>query len=125
MTTETIPIISLWQPWASLWVAGAKRIETRSWPCTRRLRLPCVLAVHAAKKQTAELYGLFWQSPFWEACAAICGFDARKPRVLPMGMVLPFGAAVGLVRLKECLPTSFMGQPQAWLRNLSEQERAF
>jgi hypothetical protein len=40
--------ISLWQPWASLWAAGVKKIETRHWPL--RGRFPMQLAVHAAKR---------------------------------------------------------------------------
>lgn len=42
--------ISLWQPWASAIALGHKRIETRGW--STRYRGP--LAIHAAKKWTAE-----------------------------------------------------------------------
>lgn len=28
--------ISLWQPWASLWMAGRKRFETRHWETKHR-----------------------------------------------------------------------------------------
>jgi activating signal cointegrator 1 len=39
--------LSLWQPWATLVVVGAKRFETRSWPTTYR----GPLAIHATKKR--------------------------------------------------------------------------
>lgn len=39
--------ISLWQPWASLWAAGVKAHETRSWRCDDKLGQ--VIAIHAAK----------------------------------------------------------------------------
>lgn len=38
--------ISLWQPWASLWLSTAKVHETRHWPTPVR----GTIAVHAAKK---------------------------------------------------------------------------
>lgn len=41
-----IPCLSLWEPWASLIVAGVKRHETRHWPTRVRGRV----AIHAAKK---------------------------------------------------------------------------
>jgi hypothetical protein len=43
--------ISLWQPWASLWVSGRKIHETRSW----RTRHRGWLAVHAARRIEADL----------------------------------------------------------------------
>ena len=38
--------LSLWQPWASLVVIGAKRFETRSWPTNYR----GPLLIHAAQR---------------------------------------------------------------------------
>lgn len=46
----TCKAISLWQPWASLVVAGLKRIETRSWPLPAGRYL-----IHAAKKTDGAL----------------------------------------------------------------------
>lgn len=43
---ETIPALTLWQPWATLIAEEVKRIETRSWPTTYR----GPIAIHAAKK---------------------------------------------------------------------------
>jgi hypothetical protein len=42
--------LSLWQPWASLWLSPAKIHETRHWPTKYR----GWLAVHAAKKFEKE-----------------------------------------------------------------------
>lgn len=39
--------ISLWQPWASLVVCGAKKIETRSW----ETKVRGTVAIHAAKTE--------------------------------------------------------------------------
>lgn len=46
MNSAPIPCLSLWEPWASLIVAGFKRHETRHWPTKVRGRV----AVHAAKR---------------------------------------------------------------------------
>lgn len=66
--------ISLWQPWASALVSGAKTIETRHWPTSYR----GPLLIHAAK--------------YHKEC------DAYQARTLP------FGALVGLVYLIGCKP---------------------
>jgi activating signal cointegrator 1 len=46
VTDEGIPVLTLWQPWASLISLGVKSIETRSW--STQYRGP--LAIHAAAK---------------------------------------------------------------------------
>ena len=55
--------ISLWQPWATLIAVGAKRLETRSWES----RYQGELAIHAAKRWTADEQDLIQASPFREA----------------------------------------------------------
>jgi len=75
--------LSLWQPWASLLVSGAKRVETRSWPI--RHRGPQL--IHAAKKWNDELRAITQQQPFASALE---------------GLPLPFGAIVGRVEVVEC-----------------------
>src|SRR5579883_1550170 len=97
---STLPIISVWQPWASLLVAGAKRIETRGWRFP--LPLPCCLAIHAAKKWDENLATLCVGEPFLRWLKA-CDMPpprsgGRAPR--PVGM--PFGAVVGVVRVGQC-----------------------
>lgn len=98
-------IISLWQPWASLWVngdkPGCKRIETRHWPL--RGRLPVVLAVHAAKRWNADLCNLCRRDHFKAALEAI-GYTLL-PRLVREGFGMPFGSVVGLVRVTECCDT--------------------
>lgn len=127
----TIPTISLYQPWASLWVHGKKLIETRSWAW--KARLPSVLAVHAAKRWTRDQEDLCGEDPFHPALLA-CGYaDGRRLN----GDALPRGAVVGLVRLVECVPAgqvSFLStdEPPCWFKDglyrylgLGPTERAF
>lgn len=84
--------ISLWQPWATAVAIGAKTIETRHWWTPYRGRL----AIHAAKKDTAELREFFT----WDACKPV-----RDAGFLRFDQ-LPFGAIVATARLVECLRTN-------------------
>ena len=81
--------ISLWQPWASLWVApDAKIHETRSWPTRHRGEL----AVHASKHAVCELMeGSLLASV--QATFALGGGYAQH---------LPRGAIIGVVNLEDC-----------------------
>lgn len=45
-----IPAISLWQPWASLWILGVKIHETRDWPFPEKYE-GVRIGVQAAKKR--------------------------------------------------------------------------
>jgi hypothetical protein len=96
---KIIPIISLWQPWASLVVLGEKRIETRSWRWPKDL--PSFLAIHAAKTWNGDLLRMSNQPPF-QAALALHGFDAKRD------LGLPFGKVVGVVRIVEYLSTNFL-----------------
>jgi hypothetical protein len=40
-----VPVISLWQPWGSLWASGRKNNETRHWSTRHR----GLILIHAAK----------------------------------------------------------------------------
>lgn len=93
---KTIPIISLWQPWASLVAWDEKHIETRSWKY--RGGLPCVMAIHAAKKWSRDLAAMCEDEPFASAIDRHVQ-DERD---------MPFGAIVGVVRLVECVATNFI-----------------
>lgn len=95
--------ISLWQPFASLIAIGAKRIETRSWPCS----YVGPLAIHAAKKMNRELLDLALTPPF-----STCLRDAG---LLPSD--LPLGGVVAICRLSGCKRTDKV-QPD-------EPERSF
>ena len=111
MSQRTIPIISLWQPWASLVAHGEKRIETRSWKWPKDM--PCFLAIHAAQKWNGELLSLSSQGKF-SAALALHGREAGK-----RGGNLPLGAVVGVVRLVECVATTLL-TPMC-LRTLASQ----
>lgn len=87
-STRMMKAISLWQPWASLWLSERKVHETRHWATPHRGRL----LVHAAKRFVrdveldlrgilADEFGGHW------------------------GMDLPTGALLGFVDLEDCVPT--------------------
>jgi hypothetical protein len=84
--------ISLWQPWATLWVSGMKEYETRHWTHNYR----GFLAVHAAKKK-----------PDVDTCI---DFDL-DPKTLPLG------AVIGIVNLLEVIPMT-----DELIRSISKQE---
>lgn len=78
--------LTLWQPWASLWLTPAKVHETRPWKTSYRGEL----AVHAAKRPIdgylpIELRGL---------CIDHFGRNWRD--------TLPLGAIIGVVQLVDC-----------------------
>jgi hypothetical protein len=114
--------VSLWQPWATLWVAGApigKGNETRSW--ATRHRGP--LAVHAAKRVDIDS---FFLEPFRSALREL-GYE--QP------LDLPRGAVIGVVEITDCLrmvSADFCGHQKADDEicllcdpRLTERERAF
>jgi activating signal cointegrator 1 len=119
--------ISLWQPWATLVVLGAKQIETRSWPT--RYRGP--LAIHASQKWNTQLWNLCQSSPFHEVLTEN-GFsnEAGDARGLPLGCIL------GTVNVEDCYCSSFFhvdrgdlclspqirGDEEIWI---SRREQAF
>jgi hypothetical protein len=76
------------QPWASLLVAGANCIETRSW--NTRYRGP--VAIHAAKGFPAHARALCAQPPYRAALAA-AGFASAAD--------LPTGGFIGLADLDD------------------------
>lgn len=82
--------LSLWQPWATLVMIGAKRIETRSWSTSHRGDL----LIHAANKSTHEQIELRHEDPFRSALAE-AGY--RRWQDLPLGKML------GQVQLDDCL----------------------
>ncbi len=83
-------ILSLLQPWASLWVAGAKLIETRSWGTSYRGRI----AVHASKAFKQDEMRLCQEEPF---ATALTKLGVAKFRDIPTGKVL------GIVKLIDCI----------------------
>ncbi len=97
--TRTFKALSLWQPWASLVVIGAKSIETRSW----RTKYRGPLIIHAAKRWLPDQWA--WLQGHWIVRERLfdAGYWVSYQNGDPGG--LPFGAAVALVELVDCLPT--------------------
>jgi hypothetical protein len=83
--------ISLWQPWASLWLSPLKVHETRHWPTDFR----GWLAVHATKRLVSDV-----GEELDELCVAQFGAMWRR--------TLPRGAILGAVHLVDCAPTEII-----------------
>lgn len=79
--------ISLWQPWASLWVRGVKIHETRSWGSTHR----GWTLVHAAKHKITV-------SALAPDLVALCEDEFGGHWVQDF----PYGAIIGAVYIDEC-----------------------
>lgn len=97
-----VKAITLYQPWASLIMAGAKRFETRSW-CTEYRGL---LVIHAGKTLEVDT----GNRQFMTHLAAANIGDWRK---------LPLGAALGVVNLVGCW------RARSVIPHVSAQELAF
>jgi hypothetical protein len=87
--------LSLWQPWATLVVIGAKKFETRSWPT--RYRGP--LLIHASKRRDRDSLDLIGESPFREALRPVFNASLSGKSLADS---LPYGAIIGVVNLKDC-----------------------
>jgi activating signal cointegrator 1 len=85
-------VISLLQPWATLVVIGAKKIETRSW--NTKYRGP--LLIHASRKMDTLQKAICETTPFNEALKTV-------PK-------LPLGKIIGMVNLVETSTTDFFKQ---------------
>lgn len=103
--------ISLLQPWATLVVMGAKKIETRSWNTKYRGEL----IIHASKRRLPHFE--IW---FYNLCMS-CGVDPYN---------CPQGAIVGKVNLEDTFSTerslfvpNLQRNGQIW--ELTETEIAF
>jgi len=92
--------LSLWQPYATLVIVGAKCIETRSWPTEHR----GAIFVHAADKQSRELIELCHEEPFR---AALREAGIRRWQDLPRKAVL------GTVEIVDCKPIAAAYVPTA------------
>jgi activating signal cointegrator 1 len=99
--------LSLTQPWATLVVVGAKRVETRSWRTPHR----GLLGIHAAKGVPRWAVDLCFAEPFRTALRAA---GITKPGDLPRG------ALIGSATLLDCVPTTGVE-----LVGISDDERAF
>jgi activating signal cointegrator 1 len=88
--------ISLWQPWASLWLSDAKIHETRHWPTRHK----GWLLVHAAKRAIDDFGG----ERLDEICDGLWGHH--------WGLELPRGALIGMVNLIACERTEDVYSPK-------------
>jgi len=77
--------LSLWQPWASLIVCGAKQIETRSWPPPARAT-PGRLLIHAARRLEVDQIDFCLNHPAARRALAAAGFT--HPGQLPLGAIV-------------------------------------
>lgn len=112
--------LSLWQPWASLIMTGAKKFETRSW----RTGYRGPLVIYAAKGGLPKwelkdylhgrLFGDVFQRGLAPLARAYCVANGREYNDrMRMGIEdLPFGKALGIVDLVDCIPTDTMSLTQ-------------
>lgn len=105
--------LTLTQPWATLVVIGAKRIETRSWGTKYRGRL----AIHAAKSYPRWARNLAVQEPFFTVL-----HQAGYP---PAGLYL--GCVIATAELVACwrVPVNWWTPEQRTEVGLSDLELAF
>lgn len=108
--------LPLWQPWASLVAIGAKRIETRHWPCPRAL-IGKRIAIHATKT-TNELW-IIRQQPFHRRLR-----EARDAGTLVLvDGELPLGAIVATAVIDRCTEMNELGIAE--LQHTDPDEHAF
>ncbi len=80
--------LTIWQPWASFVIKGAKQYETRGWSTTYR----GLLAIHAGVKRMAK-YDLEDDS------------DLLKSIGITHPSHVPYGAVLGIARLVDVVKT--------------------
>ncbi|HEU4632417.1 MAG TPA: ASCH domain-containing protein [Flavisolibacter sp.] len=97
--------LSLLQPWASLVIMGAKRLETRSWNTAYRGEL----LIHASTGKTGSI--LAAEPPF--------------SKYVNDFVQLPFGAIIGKVILTDIRRVEELQLPDAVINRLTLEERAF
>ena len=108
--------LSLWQPWATLLVSGAKHVETRGWPI--QYRGP--LLIHAAKKWSGELADICISKPFRDALQEFGvppqrhSWTTADLAAKRQGWGMPFGAIIGRVDVMDCIATKFVVAQGVW-----------
>ena len=93
------------QPWATLVVTGAKKIETRSWNTSYRGEL----LIHASLGKAGA--ALSEEPPF--------------KKYISEFISLPFGAIIGKVVLEDVIPIEQLYLDKSSINKLSLEERAF
>lgn len=100
--------LSVRQPWATLIVAGLKRVETRTW--ATRHRGP--LLIHAAKTPDPIL-----RDPPRALRVALCMADVDDGREGALGTEpLVYGALIGEVHVLDCIPAPDVARNPDWWR---------
>jgi hypothetical protein len=107
--------ITIWQPWASLIMAGAKPYEFRSWPAPRALRGQRV-AIHAGARpvKRREMVDLLTRGLSCEAWTTALKLDIALP-LLDRWLTSP-----GQLPLSSILGTATLGEPQRAFDIVSE-----
>jgi hypothetical protein len=118
---EALPVLSLYQPWASLVALGIKTIETRSWPAPKTV-IGRRIAIHAAKRNPVKLswhpdgmIGRYTvhQDGRGEPCYLLDS-DWRKFGNAQYPIDLPLGCIVATARLVASVPitdSAVQGEP--------------
>lgn len=102
--------ITIWQPWASLVMMGAKQYETRSWQTKHR----GPLAIHAG--QSRHTVDLIYTNPIIRThYHAKHMLDERA---------IPFSAVLGVVLLMECFEVQPAGEHETTLMRTTEKNHA-
>jgi hypothetical protein len=100
-------VLSLWEPWASLVVAGIKKIETRPSPTNWTIEKGTYL-IHAAKKWTKDQQMLCMNEPFHCALAGL-----QESSII--GQEFALGYIIGSVDVIECcLITTLANDINIW-----------
>lgn len=95
-----IKALSLWQPWASLVWCGSKTYETRSWSTQYRGPL---LICSAKRQRLIDFVPVLLSTPIQRGLVPIR--DQFQAPFVDVD-VLPYGKALCLVDLVDCIPTS-------------------
>jgi len=104
--------ISLWEPWASLIMCGAKTIETRSW--YTKYRGPLLVCAAKGGLPIYELINLLSQTAFLKGLAPLVGLPLNLkgdiPVPYPKIVDLNHGKALTVVNLVDCKKTDDLMQ---------------
>lgn len=101
---DPIPVLTLWQPWASLVAIGAKTIETRGWATPYR----GPIAIHAAAKRpnSHTLVGDYRTKGFGRTGLVLLGPGLPEFQSTPrlQGYQLSLGKILATATLVDCVP---------------------
>lgn len=93
---QEIKVLTLWQPWATLFVHGIKIIETRP----KATSFLGTYLIHAAQKWTPDQVQLCATEPFFSELKKMGVTDK------PWNEMLPLGSIIGSVKVESCFELS-------------------